>query len=226
MKRSFVILILVAMSATLPATILPSLFGGFCNTWMSADKWLLDEPEGTTGFMIGVAFEVDQGSPLIMEYGARYRTAGAELNQRENDGYGSMELDMSLSLSYIDVFGKAKYEVPFGGSLYLFPYAGYAMGLLLTADEDFTASYQGQSQSLQIDVKDDCNALNHTLLLGADLLIADRFSLGVEYNLGLSNIWSYKAKDEILLQEHGIFGYMSMSDMTTSAVMFKAGILF
>jgi len=156
-----------------------------------------------------------------MEYGARYRTVGAELNRRSYAD-ATVEFAMNLSLSYIDIFSKAKYEVPFGESLYLFPYAGYALGILLTADEEFTVS----GQSLLIDVKNDCNSLNHTLLFGADLLIADRSSLGAEYNLGLSNIWSYKAKEDDLIGEHGSYGFMSYGDMTTSAVMFKAGILF
>jgi len=221
-KRVLLLFTYVVLVTTISASMIPKIFAGFSNTWVSADKWLVKEPEGVTGFMIGVALEVDQGSPFIMEYGGRYRTAGAELNMKQS----GEAVDMSLDLNYIDIFAKAKYEFPMSSSWYLIPYTGYAMGFLLSADEKFTVTSGGQHMSLTIDVSGDCSTLNHSLLFGTDIVIADRFLLGIEYDLGLSNVWSYKAKDEDLLNDHGLFGYMCKSDMTTSALMFKAGIFF
>jgi len=217
MKKAILLFALIVMIATLPAVAIPMIFAGFGNTWPSGDD-VSDDIESALGFMVGAAIEVDQGSPLLMEYGTRFRTVGWSFSEEETNNYSGdyyyYEYESTTTLSFIDIFAKAKYEVPFGGSMYLFPFVGYAMGILLTAESEWEMEEEGYyghySESGSEDVKYQCNAINHTLLLGADILIADKFTLGAEFNLGLSNLLKSKYK----------------ADATTNALMFKAGVSF
>jgi len=214
MKRTIFSLFLITFVVILSADVYPLVFIGGGMTWMKIDyKNSIDgdinQPDSIFGFMVGAALEVDQTAPIIMEYGARYRTTGWSYSEEYNDWGYQFEYESTNRLSFIDIFTKAKYEAPLASNLYLLPYVGYAMGILLTAESKVEYRGNGYSESETEDFKDECNDLNHTLLFGADLLINNKFILGVEYDLGLSNI----ADSEF-------------SDVTISGFMFKVGILF
>jgi len=203
-KRILFMFVLMAMFATLSSAVIPMVFAGLGNTWVSGSD--AEYAESVFGFMAGAAMEVDASAPLLMEYGARYRTSGFKYTYEEYDYYSGYEYEAeeSYSMSFLDMFAKAKYEMPLG-NMYLLPYMGYAMGILLTAE----AEWSGGNYSHTADVKEYFNSLNHSLLFGADVLIAEKFTLGIEYNLGLSNI----------IKE-------GSDSWNISALMFKAGMSF
>jgi len=213
MKRTLLLFVLVAVMATLSAATIPMIYAGLGTAWVSGNY--SDDTESVFGFMVGAGMEVDSNAPMIMEYGARFRTAGWKESGEYYDYDYEYEYEENVSFNYLDIYAKAKYEVPLGNGMYFFPFAGYAMGILLTAEAEWKESewssyYGSDSYSHTGDVKDEFNTLNHSLLFGADVLIAEKFILGIEYSLGLSNIW----------KESGGSGW------TSSALMFKAGMSF
>jgi len=228
MKRTLLLFIAVAIVATLSAGTIPIIFGGGGMTWISGED--TERTDSIFGFMIGAAMEVDTNAPFIMEYGGRFRTTGygISLGDSGTEYEGNYtytyeyKLEGSAQLNYLDLFAKAKYEIPFTGGMYLLPFVGYAAGILLTAKSEYDYSekyamyYYGnlvdnysESDSGTEDFKENCNALNHTMLFGADLLINEKFIIGIEYDLGLAGI--IKDADE---------------NITTNAFMFKVGMMF
>jgi len=227
MKRALFLLVLVVIFATMSAETYPIISAGFGSTWVAGNN--LNESGNENGFMVGSSMGVEHGTSYLMEYGARYRTAGTTLSVYESDGVYTYNVNGTLDLSYLDIFAKAKLNIPFSDNIYLQPNIGYAMGFLLTAEEEWIiniSNYLGQSQSGTISraVKKEYSALNHTLLLGADLHIANRVILGIEFNIGLSNILDDDYKEDV--NYYSFLKTITEGNMTTSAFMFRVGVSF
>jgi len=201
MKRIVLAFLLIAVMSALSADFYPIIFGGCGLTWFSGE--VFEDAESVFGFMGGVAFELDNAAPIIWEFGTRYRTAGALYSEEYRYVTYSHKWTWEYSFSYIDIFGKTKYEIPLSGYMYLFPYVGYATGLLLTADLEV----DGEIYEFADDMY---SSINHTLLFGVDFLIGNRFILGVEYNLGLSPLFDgawgeyYNARINALICKLGL----------------------
>jgi len=225
MKRMIFSLILITFVVTLSADVYPLIFIGGGMTWISVadNSAVSDDLESVFGYMAGISIEVDQTAPLIMEYGTRFQVAGVSYLE---DQYSDYRLEYTANLGYIDIFGKAKFEIPIAESICLFPFVGYAMGILLYADYELIQSsiwVEVEEYSRNGDFMKDCNALNHTLLFGTDILINDRFTIGVEYDLGISKILKY---DKPGFSEDSYIAHYMLKEGKTSALMFKVGLLF
>jgi len=220
MNRILLLLALVVAFTTLSADMVPNIFAGFGWSWFAGkDADEEDDLESSMSFMVGASIEsLLPNSPIVMEYGARFRTAGAHWEWDYEEYVGSYMYSESgtegFNFNYIDIFGKAKYEIPVGEAVYLRPFVGYSAGILVSAEYEYdyesSSPYGSQSGSGSEDIKKDCNTMNHAMLFGGEVLIADKFSIGVEYNMGFS---------EIVKKSNG-------PDWTNSGFMFKAGISF
>jgi len=134
----------------------------------------------------GVAVDIPLShTPAIFELGIRYidRSSGEEVYV-ENEFESSVNYKYLHSLQCLDLFAKAKYDLDLGSVFSLQPYVGYAASILLNAHIE-----ELQPQSGSIDAMDIYNSVYPLLLLGTDFLIYDKYSIGVEYDLGLSNIY-------------------------------------
>jgi len=220
MKRMLLLMVLVAVIATLSAqSMTPGISAGFGWAWFAGDDAEDAELESKMSFMFGVDFEIIQpGSPLVYEMGARFRTAGAMYEYEESNTVYDATYTYTYNLNYIDVLGKVKYELPLGdGGLYFRPFAGLLAGILLSAEAeveyeiDYASSYlDDEEDSDTTDFKKNCNTLNWGLLLGGELLFAEKFTAGIEYNMGFTDL----------------FKKSRMPDYTNSGFMLKVGMQF
>jgi len=228
MNRILLFLALVVAFTTLSADMVPNIFAGFGWSWFTGkDAKDFDELESSMGFMVGASIEsLLPNSPIVMEYGARFRTAGAQA-EYEDEGYSNYEQwsesgSREWNLSYIDIFGKFKYELPVGDAVYLRPYVGYSAGILVSAEYEYEYEYSiyyydgyytysdSGSDSDTEDFKKECNTLNNAMLFGAEVLLGEKFTLGIEYNMGFT---------ELLKKSRS-------ADWTISGFMFRASMSF
>jgi len=155
--------------------------GGLSNTIKDLDA----EIESVFGYHVGGAMEIRLGQlPLKIEPGLHYITKGAsyeiplwDTTAQYNEIY-----------SYLDLFVKAKWDIPLTEYIAMQPFAGYAAGVLLTANGEFEIL----DEKTDKDIKDNCNNLTHIGVFGVDFVINDAFVIGGEYDMGLSSIWKDK----------------------------------
>jgi len=152
-----------------------SVFVGYTSSW-GTDTY--GDVKAKAGFHAGGSYmNRDLLHGFIIEPGIRITTRGLEYS--ENWDYYDYKFEMNLL--YLDGFIKAKLDI---NNFPIQPYAGFQAGVLLSAEAK--VSMYGYSDSF--DIKDDMNTMDFGLLFGADVVLQDRFTIGFEYNLGLTNI--------------------------------------
>jgi len=173
---------------------------------------------GVDRMNVGISFEI--GMPqmhIYFEPGYRFVTKGTK---NEGTFYG-ITFEDELNLSYHEVFGKLKYDIPFGSVMSLQPFAGYAVGFLHEANEVAVATgvyppyVEPHTTGSTFDVKDRVNDMNHSVIFGADFLFSKVFSIGVEYDLGLTGL----LKDDVVYPEE----LGSTKDITINSIMLYLG---
>jgi len=144
-----------------------------------------DEPhsfDSVLGVNVGVALDISGNpSPMVWEIGARYLTKGAKYEK----SFTGVTATQQEFFDFLDIFAKAKLDIPVGANNALQPFAGYAASMLASAKE----SFEFDGYKTELDIAEHCNTLSHSLLLGADLVFSDRFLVGVEYDYGLTDIF-------------------------------------
>ena len=133
-------------------------------------------------------------------YNYKYTDSVANVDYRIRDSFDYVELPVLLKLNVN------------AGDVGLQPYAGAAVSYLVNAKSKETISNDNVSITYNHDVKDDVNALAFGFLVGADVVIMQKYLVGGRYNFGLSNIW----KD----------GHEGGSDVQNGVLMLSLGYLF
>jgi len=133
-------------------------------------------------YNIGVSLDFRLGETrLLLEPGVRYNAKASKYS-----GYSwGAEFTNKEAYSYLDIFLKAGWDIPLGRSLALRPYAGYAAGILMSANSNLKMSGYSEDR----DILEDCNNLAHIGLFGLDFIVNKHFSIGAEYDLGFSDVW-------------------------------------
>jgi len=165
-------------------------FGGATMSWASGR---LSEADSKIGFHGGVSMEHFGIIPnTILETGLRFNMKGFDYVERRSSGYqSSYYFFENISMSYVDFFAKVKLDI---GNLPIYPYFGGYAAFLLSAQSE--GQYGGDMGSYSWheewnkDAKDDLNTFDFGLLIGADLVIKDKFYLGVGFDFGLSNFYT------------------------------------
>lgn len=145
-------------------------------------------PSMKIGFHLGGFMQYKVSEKFVLQPELLFSTQGAKYNDDQvGEGY-LVAGETDIKLSYLNIPLMAKYYVTNKFSLE----AGPQIGFLLSAKDKYgyTGTVQGVpvSESGEIDIKDDLNSIDFGINFGVGYDFNDKISLGLRYNLGLSEI--------------------------------------
>jgi len=154
-----------------------------------------DNYNNVISYNAGVAVDIPLAqTPSIIELGIRFIDRSSQ-EDVINYTRGNDTIEYLYSLQFLDLFVKAKYHIPLGSSFSLQPYAGYIASILLNAQHKEVKPNKETTNAM-----DSYNSVYPLLLLGADFVIHRKYNVGIEYNMGLSNIYftskEHKARND------------------------------
>jgi len=149
------------------------------------------DPSMKVGFHIGGFMEYKVSEKFVLQPELLFSTQGAKYKDDQVGEGFSVAGETNIKLSYLNLPIMAKYYVT---NKFSFE-AGPQIGVLLSAKNEYgyTGTIQGVpvSESGEIDIKDDLNSIDFGINFGAGYDFNDKISVGLRYNLGLSEISEY-----------------------------------
>ncbi|MDR7211350.1 porin family protein [Flavobacterium piscis] len=136
-----------------------------------------EDTKSLVGFHVGGFAEIKLSDKFAIQPELLYSAQGAK---EEYSELGET-VEVTQNLGYLNIPVMAKYYVAKGFSLE----AGPQIGFLLNAK--FKAEYQGESEDESN--KDDFKSVDFGVNFGAGYDFTENLSVGLRYNLGLSNIY-------------------------------------
>jgi hypothetical protein len=148
------------------------------------------EPDYRYGIHIG-AFAEFKREKFAVQPELLFSMQGAVMEESEGDWKSTS----TTALNYINLPVMAKYYVIDGLSLE----AGPQLGFLLTAKTIYKVTYDGETETEETDMKDDCKAIDFAFNLGASYQLPNKpFGFSARYSLGLTNIGNDMGDDSSL----------------------------
>jgi long-subunit fatty acid transport protein len=132
------------------------------------------------GFQVGGFAEIKVSDKFAIQPELLYSAQGAKAKISEE----GVSIKGTQKLAYLNIPVMAKYYVTEGFSLE----AGPQLGFLLSAEQEATVSFEGESVTDSADNKEDFNSIDFGFNLGAGYDVTENINLGVRYSIGLSNI--------------------------------------
>jgi outer membrane immunogenic protein len=169
------------------------------DAYVSADSHL--------GFHAGILTRLYLTESFILQPELLYTQKGYNHKYLDDD----VEHRIRNSFDYVELPALIKFNID-AGTVALQPYAGVAVSYLVNAKSKETVSNDDVSITYNRDVKDDVNTLGFGFLVGADVVVAEKFLAGGRYNFGVSNI--YKK------------GYEGGNDIRNGVLMLSLGYMF
>lgn len=161
-----------------------------------------EDVSSKVGFHVGGLAEIKLSDKFSIQPELLYSTQGAkEKGQVEFNG-DVYDVEMNYKLAYINVPVLAKYYVAEKFSLE----AGPQIGFLVSAKGE--ATFGGNSE--EDDIKDAFESIDFGVDFGAGYDFTENISLGLRYNLGLSNIAKTEDGDDFKMNNSVLslsFGY-------------------
>ena len=147
-----------------------------------------EDVEGKTGFHLGLVSEILFSEKFAFQPEVLYSSQGAE-GEYSEDG---LNVKAKLNLDYINIPLLAKYYVTPGLNLH----AGPQLGFVVKAEEEYEASFGGESESETMDIKDEVKGMDFGLAVGLGYKLNMGLFFDARYNLGLTNIWDYEDEED------------------------------
>ncbi|MWB94674.1 outer membrane beta-barrel protein [Flavobacterium sp. GA093] len=138
--------------------------------------------ESLVGFHVGGFAEIKLTDKFSIQPELLYSAQGAKYDFSEPE-FDSFE-EGKLKLAYLNIPVMAKFYVTEKFTVE----AGPQIGFLLSAKDDYSGSFMGESYSENEDVKDGYKSIDFGVNFGAGYDFTENLSVGLRYNLGLSNI--------------------------------------
>ncbi|HWS61070.1 MAG TPA: porin family protein [Flavobacterium sp.] len=136
----------------------------------------VENPSSYIGWQIGGFAEFKISEKFAIQPELMYSAQGGKESYNE-EGFNA---DTTIKLGYINIPIMAKYYVAKSFSLE----AGPQIGFLISAKGELEAG----GESVEVDIKDDVESVDFGLNLGAGYDFTEKFSAGLRYNFGLSDI--------------------------------------
>lgn len=152
----------------------------------------IEDNSSKVGFHVGGFVEIKVSDKFSVQPELLFSTQGAKF---EESGSG-FSYESKYNLSYLNIPVMAKYYAADKFSLELGPQIGF----LTSAKEDFTETESGVTVSGNEDIKDIFESVDFGLNFGAGYDFTENLSVGLRYNLGLSNIAKTEAGDDTKVQ--------------------------
>ncbi|MBS7232296.1 PorT family protein [Flavobacterium psychroterrae] len=175
-----VLLSAVAVMAFMSVSAQETRFGVKAGANLSTFGGDAEDAKSLVGFQVGGFAEIKLTDKFAIQPEILFSTQGAK---SEESGLGYSYEDKIL-LSYLNIPVMAKYYVAEKFSVE----AGPQIGFLLSAKDKYEFSDNGMSDSGKQDVKDNYESIDFGVNFGAGYDFTENLSVGLRYNLGLSNI--------------------------------------
>jgi opacity protein-like surface antigen len=146
------------------------------------------------GFNVGGFVEIKVSDKFAIQPELLYSKQGTKF-EKSGTGFSS---ESKRNLSYINIPVMAKYYAADKFSLEFGPQIGF----LTSAEADFTVTTLGVTVSGNEDVKDEYESIDFGVNFGAGFDFTENLSLGLRYNLGLSNIAKTESGDDTKIKNN------------------------
>jgi len=148
------------------------------------------------GFNAGGFVEIKVSNKFAIQPELLFSTQGTKAEFSEDLGNGdSYSADGKLNLSYLNIPVMAKYYVADKFSLEAGPQIGFLMSAKSKYTETLTQGNVTTTSSAEEDVKSDFESVDFGVNFGAGYDFTENLSLGLRYNLGLSNVYKTESGD-------------------------------
>lgn len=145
-------------------------------------------PSSIIGFNVGGFTEFKMSEKFSIQPELLYSTQGSKMNMVVNYDGTDYETENTFKLSYINIPVMFKYYATNKFSLEAGPQIGFLVDSKLKTDV--------LGQSVTQDAKNIFESIDFGLNLGAGYYFTEKFSAGVRYNLGLSNVLKTESGDD------------------------------
>jgi opacity protein-like surface antigen len=152
----------------------------------------VEDNSSKIGFNVGGFVEIKVSDKFSVQPELLFSTQGTKEEYSENFGGSTINYTDKLNLSYLNIPVMAKFYVAEKFSLE----AGPQVGFLLSANAKSEATDGTDSLSEEEDVKDAFESIDFGLNFGAGYDFTSNLSVGLRYNLGLSNIAKTDSGDD------------------------------
>jgi len=156
-----------------------------------------EDIESKTSFHVGGVAEIMISDKFSVQPELLYSSQGAKDEYTEEFFEGEVKFEDKLKLDYINLPIMAKYYLTDGFSLE----AGPQIGFLVSAKVESEASFEGESDSEEVDVKDAYKSIDFGFGLGLSYKLENGLNFSARYNLGVSNIVE-DAEDDFSIQNN------------------------
>ena len=146
-----------------------------------------DEDEDNSskvGFHVGGFVEIKVSDKFSVQPELLFSTQGTQAEYSES----GVSFKAKINLSYLNIPVMAKYYVAEGFSLE----AGPQIGFLTSAKYKI----ESEGNDSEVDAKDDFESVDFGVNFGAGYDFTENLSVGLRYNLGLSNVYKTEAGDD------------------------------
>ena len=139
------------------------------------------------GFQVGGFAEIKISDKFAIQPELLYSAQGAKTEFSEE----GLSVKGTQKLAYLNIPVMARFYVAKGFSLE----AGPQLGFLLSAEQEATVSFEGESETESADNKKDFNSTDFGFNLGAGYDVTENINLGLRYSIGLNNIVKENGSD-------------------------------
>ena len=155
----------------------------------------LDDSDSKIGFNIGAFAEISLSDKFIFQPELLFSSQGAKFEESDNNFSSEEKLKFNyLNMPLMIKFAASdKFALEFGPQL----------GFLLSAKSKFEETFDGETFSEEVDIKDSVKSIDFGLNFGASFDVSENIMIGARYNLGLSDI----TDSEDLKVQNAVFSF-------------------
>ncbi|MES2573568.1 MAG: porin family protein [Bacteroidota bacterium] len=155
----------------------------------------VQDASSVVGFQLGVFVEYKLSKQFAFQPELIYSVQGVKESGEQMIEGEMFDVKQHSKLGYLNIPLMIKYYAAPKFSLEFGPQVGFLLSA--KADIDFSGTYQGQpvSGSTSVDVKDQASTVDFGLNFGFGYDFTEKFSAGLRYNLGLTNVYDMEGFD-------------------------------
>jgi opacity protein-like surface antigen len=158
----------------------------------------LDDSDSKIGFNIGAFAEISLSDKFIFQPELLFSSQGAKFEESDNN----FSFEETLKFNYLNMplmikfAASDKFALEFGPQL----------GFLLSAKSKFEQTFDGETFSEEVDIKDSVKSIDFGLNFGASFDVSENIMIGARYNLGLSDITDGEDDEDFNVQ-NSVFSF-------------------